>query len=954
MSFGFMGCTIGMRLKRLGFLVNLLVFSLAAAETPPVLATYSALPLSFDASTAGSYSARTNGYVIGIDSEGFSFGNGKDGLFKLTFVGGSTSKLIARGELPGKVNYILGKDPQKWRIGVSTFRQIECADLYPGITAVYYGNGNQLEFDLVLTPGADVSRVRMRIQKPARGARVEPISASDGSLTFGDLNLKPPTVLQGATQIAARYRILASGEIEFALADYDHSKQLTIDPVLTYSTLLGGGNSSNLARAVAVDAAGNAYVTGVTYSSDFPTVNAALGAFQSNGDGFISKINPSGTALVYSTYLGGSSLDQLNGIAVDSFGAAWAVGSTNSSDFPLLAPFQKSLSGTQDAIVVKLSPTGSLVFSSYLGGPNGTSASAVAVDGSSNAIVTGYATSGFPTTPNAFQTVNQGGEDAFVTKFNSSGNLIYSTFLGGNSTDTASGVAADSAGNAYVTGFSYSPIFPGAPSGGAQPVNKGQGDVFVAKVLPDGSGLSYFTFFGGSYNDYGFGIGVDNAGNAYVGGYTHSQDLPVSPGAIQPAPAGNYDGFVFKLNAAGSAVLYSTYLGGNRFDQITALTADSAGNVYLSGLTQSNVFPTSAAIQPVFPGNSTSLFATSNGGVSWTPLDSTFPDVAYSISPDPQAPGTLVVDGTYLGTFRSTDAGGSWNVTTGSAQTVTRSPVNPTILYGGSGTSVYQSTTSGLNWTFKGVFPQCCVSQILADPVFPLVVYVPTSTGTVLKSVDGGASWNSAASGIPANALVSSMAAGSDGAIYAGLTGGLISPPGVYKSTNQGASWSSVSVGLSSTIAVPSKGLTVAPSNPQILYVSDYFYLYRSTNGGATWSYVGPLPGGTNVIAVSSSNPSLLYYGAYDSTSPLWYSTNAGVTWNPSSGLGNASISSLSVSPSNSQIAYAVASVNELPFAAKLDPSGHPVYATYLSDAGYGYGVGGEWLRGCLGSRLLI
>src|SRR5208337_2004038 len=326
-----------------------------------------------------------------------------------------------------------------------------------------------------------------------------------------------------------------------------------------------------------------------------------------NGDAFVTEINSTGSALVYSTYLGGSSFDGGYGIAVDSAGNAYVIGWTSSTNFPTMNPLQPTYGGgTYDAFVSKINPEGSaLVYSTYLGGSLLDSGAGIAVDSAGNAYVTGgtYSTD-FPITPGAFQTICSHGcqfsSDAFVSKINPEGSaLVYSTYLGGTSSDSGAGIAVDSTGNAYVTGGTYSTDFPTVnplqPSSGG-----GFGDAFVAKINSIGSALVYSTYLGGSSFDYGAGIAVDSAGNAYVVGGTGSHNFPTES-ALQPHyRGGDSDAFVAKINPSGSALFSSTYLGGSGWDEGRGIAADSAGNAYVTGYTESNNFSTtSGAFQTV-------------------------------------------------------------------------------------------------------------------------------------------------------------------------------------------------------------------------------------------------------------------------------------------------------------------------------------------------------------------
>ena len=393
--------------------------------------------------------------------------------------------------------------------------------------------------------------------------------------------------------------------------------------MLEYSTYLGGSGVDQ-GYGIAVDSAGNAYVTGSTESTNFPTANAFQNTFGGGGDAFVTKLNAAGSALVYSTYLGGSDGDFGAGIAVDSAGNAYVTGVTDSTDFPTANALQNTNSGgIADVFVTKLNAAGSaLAYSTYLGGSDFDSEPNIAVDSAGNVYVTGHTEStNFPTA-NAFQsTSGGGGGDAFVTKLNAAGSaLVYSTYLGGSEAEFGGGIAADSAGNAYVTGTTDSDNFPTANA--LQPTSGGgtglaDGDAFVTKLNAAGSALVYSTYLGGSDFDYGGGIAVDSAGNAYVTGVTDSDNFPTA-NAFQSCTYGsNQDVFVTKLNAAGSALVYSTYLGGSLFEDSGDIAVDSAGNAYVTGSTYSTNFPTANALQSTSGGDRDVFVAEAqHGGIS--------------------------------------------------------------------------------------------------------------------------------------------------------------------------------------------------------------------------------------------------------------------------------------------------------------------------------------------------
>jgi hypothetical protein len=355
---------------------------------------------------------------------------------------------------------------------------------------------------------------------------------------------------------------------------------------LVYSTYLGGSNWDQ-GYGIAVDSAGNAYVTGLTESNDFPTTPGAFqttfGGYQ---DAFVAKLSPSGSALVYSTYLGGSSYDIGYGIAVDSAGNAYVTGLTQSTDFPTMNPLQPTYGGSDDVFVAKLNPTGSaLAYSTYLGGSGGDIGYGIAVDGAGNAYVTGWTSSNFPTTPGAFQTTCKSTycDNAFVSKITPEGSaLAYSTYLGGRWTDYGLGIAVDGAGNAYVTGATFSTDFPTTPGAFQRVCNGGSycvhyGDAFVSKINPSGSALVSSTYLGGSSYDQGASIAVDSAGNAYVTGSTGSSDFPVTPGAFQTVCNGGSgcgDAFVAKIHLLdATTTTLSTAPNPSSYGQAVTFTA---------------------------------------------------------------------------------------------------------------------------------------------------------------------------------------------------------------------------------------------------------------------------------------------------------------------------------------------------------------------------------------------
>ena len=528
----------------------------------------------------------------------------KSALLHMQLLGSNPASPVSGvDEMPGRSNYFIGNDPKKWRTNVANYAKVCYAQVYPGVDLVYYGNQGKLEYDFVVAPGANPSRIRFKFRGP-RALRID----DKGDLVLGadgeQVRLQKPQVYQEARgtrkSIEGRYWMEGANTISFRVADYDRSKPLVIDPVLVYSTYLGGSGGDG-GQGIAVDSVGNAYVTGFTESTDFPTVNAIQSTLRGVETAFVTKINASGTALVYSTYIGGSGGDGGQGIAVDSVGNAYVTGFTGSSDFPTVNAIQSNLKmiGQTNAFITKINATGSeLVYSTYLGGSGGDGGQGIAVDSVRNAYVTGSTSSDDFPTVNAIQSSLARSAHAFITKINASGtSLVYSTYLGGSSSDNGQSIAVDSVGNAYVTGSTLSTDFPTVNA--IQSMLTGVSAAFITKINATGTALVYSTYLGGSGgsgNASGASIAVDSVGNAYVTGVTQSSDFP-TVNAIQSTLRGIDDVFVTKINASGTALVYSTYLGGSGLDVGYGIAVDFAGNAYVTGYTSSDDFPTVNAIQ---------------------------------------------------------------------------------------------------------------------------------------------------------------------------------------------------------------------------------------------------------------------------------------------------------------------------------------------------------------------
>lgn len=627
------------------------------------LETYDKLPLYFEGNQGQSdpqvdFLARGHGYTLSLSSTemGLSFVRARttenlDSMFinvfssasipptaaqtssesavmRMKFVSANPHpKKVELEEMPTKVNYFLGNDPALWVNNVATYAKIEYHDVYPGIDVIYYGNQGQLEYDFVVAAGSNPAAILLGFEG-ADELRLD----SQGDLLLkvsGEqcLHLHKPVIYQevnGVRRDIVGGYILNNRLVGFEISSYDSSRPLVIDPVLVYSTLLGGG-SGEAGWAIAADREGNVFVIGDTNSDEFPLSKKSLQrTYGGSTDIFVAKLSADGSKLLYSTYLGGSDADVGSGIALDPEGNIYITGDTSSTDFPVVKPLQPTLSGAPDAFVAKLSSDGSkLLYSTYVGGSSGDRGNGIAVDASGNAYVTGYTHStNFPTV-NPIQAAFAGGNgDAFVLKLNPSGStLVYSTYLGGGNDrpDIGTAIAVDSAGNAYVTGFSNSRDFPTV-----KPIQPfvGPTDVFVAKLNPAGSALVYSTHIGGSADDEAMGIAVDATGSAYITGETESLNFPTTPEAYSRScvsvsvriPIGDIcsggDAFVSKLSPDGSALIYSTYLNGSGFEVGRSIAVGSDGSAYVTGFTGSRDFPTVRPLQRTFGGGEYDAFVT--------------------------------------------------------------------------------------------------------------------------------------------------------------------------------------------------------------------------------------------------------------------------------------------------------------------------------------------------------
>ncbi len=631
-----------------------------AAASPQLLASYGQLPLSFEPNVGQTapqvqYLARGDGYSLYLtptsavldlqqtaapssapptspdnpaSTPAAAQAPNTGVALAMNLVGANAGAAVTGlDDLPGTVNYFIGNDPSQWHTGIATYSEVEYQGIYPGINLLYDGTQGQMEYDFMVAPGANPGLIQFDVQ----GA--DSVSLDDqGNLVLqtasGNVVQHAPVLYQqvGNTRepVSGQFVLQGNNQVGFQVGAYDAGLPLTIDPVLTYNYVPTFGALSTF---ITVDGSGNAYITGL--SSD--TLPTTAGAFQTQSSfaggtngvaSFVAKLNASGTALIYCTYLGGNDQVESRGIALDDSGNAYVIGVTNSTNFPTTAgAFQTTYGGTEQNFLTKLNANGTaLVYSTYMPGnvyneTNGNyGGKPIAVDGSGNAYITGITSSAnFPVTSGAFQTSLGGATNAFVIKLNATGTgLIYSTFLGGSGADQGLGIAVDASDSAFITGETSSANFP-VTSGAFQASLPGSTlaggphfDAFVTKLNAAGTGLIYSTFLGGSTEDEGIAIAVDASDNAYITGIANSANFPITAGAFQTTGFGA-QAFVAKLNDNATALDYSTFLGSNRVGGTfgNAIAIDASGNAYVTGYTAAAGFPTTPG---AFQTNGTGAF----------------------------------------------------------------------------------------------------------------------------------------------------------------------------------------------------------------------------------------------------------------------------------------------------------------------------------------------------------
>jgi uncharacterized protein (TIGR03437 family) len=594
---------------RKALLLLLLSQVLAPAQNSEVWLRFWKMPLGFER-LGERFVAHAPGYQVALEAGGVSLGvrnpeNDKAALIQVKFIGGHAGAAEPLDPLPGEANYLIGARPDDWRLHIRRFGRVRFSEVYPGVDVICYGTQAEFEYDLAIQPGADLKRIRLGFQG------VEHLSlSSDGDLVLrtsaGEVRHRKPAVYQtiaGTRQsVPARYVIEKGHEARIEVGPHAPDTELVIDPVVSFQFTFGpAAPYVFLPASLAVDESGSAYLAVTTTTRHFPVTPGAFqpvygdatnncnsspsGPPANCGDVLIVKLKPDGSDVEYATYLGGMGQDQVSGIAVDRLGQAYVTGMTISPNFPTTAgafqtafrgpntlPFYIGVSG--DAFVAKLSPRGdALVYSTYLGGSKGDTGVSIAVNGAGEAYVTGTTYSAdFPETPGAPVPAPGAARNVFITHLAADGSRLLGSMRWNDGADTTTLVqqgAIDAAGNVYATGYTYA------------------GRSFVLKASPDDGRIQYVVHMA---NASAFAMQADAVGNVYVAGYVIGPGLTTTANALQPQSGGSSDAFISKLAPDGS-VVYSTYFGGSQDERITALALDAAGNLYVAGHTTSYDFP---------------------------------------------------------------------------------------------------------------------------------------------------------------------------------------------------------------------------------------------------------------------------------------------------------------------------------------------------------------------------
>lgn len=732
----------------------LVALALAAHARPaPAPAGWGSLPVSFEPNR-GQAPPQVDFITRSRDGAGVLTGGaltlrlGHVHAVRMRLAGAHSRKPEALEPLPGIASYFLGSDPSRWVAGIPTYGQVLYREVMPGVDLRYHGSERHLELDMVLAPSANPGRLRLAFDGADRVA-VDP--KGDLQLTAGgqSMTLRRPVAYQEIAgerrPVAAEYVVNGERAVAIALGERDRSRPVVVDPVLVYSSQLGGTSDDGL-EAVAVDSSGAVYAAG-SAQSGFPTVGGIQG-YNGSTDAVVLKLDPSGSTLLYSVYLGGAFNDYAYGIAVNSAGEAVIAGETGSG-FPVVAAIQGTYgSGPSDGFVTKLNAAGTgLVYSTYAGGSQADTASAVALDGLGNAYITGGTqSSNWVTTPNAYQKTKAGQRDAFVLELSPSGSRLYSTFMGGQQEDYGQAIAVNGAGDIFVAGATASSDFP--TSSPFQPTNNGGVDAFVFRLSSGGTQLPFSTYLGGAGDDTAEGLALNpTTGGAVIAGGTLSINFPTTSGSYDPFSNPGLDAYVSEL-AADGGLTFSTFLGGSGNDTAQAVAMGPSGGLWVAGHTTSTDFPTA--------GSPLQGAAAGAGDVFVAQLDGTGSSLIYSTylggTGDDWALG-IAVDGAG-GTYVVGQTGATFPTTPGALQSpglgvdafavklrepFSLSAVNPAQGPTGGGTQV-ALTGSGFTPNLTATFGDASVPATYAGPTTLVARTPPHAEGQVdvqVFSLDG-------------------------------------------------------------------------------------------------------------------------------------------------------------------------------------------------------------------------
>ncbi|MGK0172631.1 MAG: hypothetical protein ACI9W2_004370, partial [Gammaproteobacteria bacterium] len=530
---------------------------------------------------------------------------GNQSVLRMRLIGAHTpSAMTGSKPLHTRVNYLRGANEKQWHRDVPTFARVKANAIYPGIDLVYYGHGAALEYDFVVAAGANPDDILIEFDG-ANQIEIELSGALVLTTPAANIRLRLPAIYQEVAnerrEIDGTWVMRGTNRAGFKVGKYDSKLALVIDPVLDFSTYLGGGGSEDGLdnMGVALDAQGNIYVAGTTDSADFPTTGDIQDQFAGTIDAFVAKLDPSGSQLIFATYIGGSSVDSGQAITLDAAGNIYIGGFTDSVDFPIVAPLQAAIGGEFDGFVVKLDPSGSsILYATYIGGDKRDFVLGIDVNTAGEVYVTGDAESeNFPVF-DALQPVKGGSWDAYAAKLSAAGDaIVFSTFLGGTLLDSGQDIKVDSGGYVHVVGFTVSSDFP--TENAFQATSNGDVEAYAVKIEPDGSGFIYSTYLGGESADRIIGLDLDAFGNAYVAGDTFSGDFPAI-NSIEPF-RGFADAFMAKLDSLGN-VVFSTFVGGAVADHALAIAVDPSGNAHIAGMTFSQTLSNRHAIQDEIAG----------------------------------------------------------------------------------------------------------------------------------------------------------------------------------------------------------------------------------------------------------------------------------------------------------------------------------------------------------------